>query len=157
MNTETIKELREETGLSLSEIKKALEDSAGDKAKALEILSLKAKEVAAKKGDRELASGIIGVYVYGGGTSTAIVELMCETDFVAKNEEFKALANDIAFHIVAMSPTSINNEDGEGEETALIKQSFIKDPSKTIEQKIEAAVQKFSENIQIRKFVRYSI
>ncbi len=157
MNTEIIKELRDETGLSLSEIKKALEDSNGDKIKALEILSLKAKEAAAKKMNRELGAGVIGVYIYGGGTAAAMVELMCETDFVAKNEEFKALANDIAFHIVAMNPTSINNEDEEGEDTALLKQSFIKDPSQTIEQKIEAAIQKFGENTQIRNFVRYGI
>lgn len=157
MSTEIIKELREETGLSLAEIKKALDSSNGDKVKALEILSEKAKEVAAKKGERELGAGILGVYVYGGGMSAAMVELMCETDFVAKNEEFKTLANDIAFHIVAMNPTSLNNEDGEGEETALLKQAFIKDPSQTIEQKIESAIQKFGENTQIRKFVRYSI
>ncbi len=157
MSTEIIKELREETGLSLAEIKKALEFADGDKTKALEILFEKAKEVAAKKGERELGAGVVGVYIYGGGTAAAMVELMCETDFVAKNEEFKALANDIAFHIVAMNPTSINNENGESEDTALLKQSFIKDPSQTIEQKIEAAIQKFGENTQIRKFVRYSI
>ena len=70
---------------------------------------------------------------------------------------FKTLANDIAFQIVAMSPTSLNNEDGLGEETALLKQAFIKDPSQTIEQKIEAAIQKFGENTKVGKFVRYSI
>lgn len=157
MSTEIIKELREQTGLSLGEIKKALDESNGDKTKALEILSAKAKEVAAKKGERELGAGIVGIYVYGGGTAAAMVELLCETDFVAKNEDFKALANDIAFQVVAMDPTSLNNEDGQGEETALLKQAFIKDPSVTIEQKIEAAVQKFGENTKIKKFVRYSI
>lgn len=157
MSTEIIKELRDETGLSLGEIKKALDASDGDKVRALEILSEKAKEVAAKKGERELGAGVVGVYVYGGGNAAAMVELMCETDFVAKNDEFKALANDIAFQIVAMDPTSMNNEDGNGEETALLKQAFIKDPAITIEQKIEAAIQKFGENTQIKRFVRYSI
>lgn len=157
MSTEIIKELREATGLSLGEIKKALDESNGDKEKALAILSEKAKEVAAKKSDRELGAGVIGVYVYGGGSSAAMVELMCETDFVSKNEEFKTLANDIAFHVVAMDPTSINNEDGQGEDTALLKQAFIKDPSQTIEQKIEAAIQKFGENTQVKRFVRYSL
>ena len=89
--------------------------------------------------------------------SAAMVELSCETDFVAKNEEFKALANEIAFHVVAMDPSSINNEDEAGEETSLLKQAFIKDPSQTIEQKIEAAVQKFGENTKVKRFVRYSI
>lgn len=157
MSTEILKELREETGLSLGEIKKALEAVNGDKAKALEILNEKAKEVALKKGDRELGAGMIGSYVYGGGTAASMVELMCETDFVSKNEEFKILANEIAFHITAMDPLSINNENGEGEDTALLKQAFIKDPSVTIEQKINGAIQKFGENIKVRKFIRYSI
>lgn len=157
MSTEIIKELRESTGLSLGEIKKALDESNGDKEKAMAILSEKAKEVAEKKSDRELGAGVVGIYVYGGGTAAAMVELSCETDFVAKNEEFKSLANDIAFHVVAMDPTSVNNEDGAGEDTALLKQSFIKDPSVTIEQKIQAAIQKFGENTQVKRFVRYSI
>ncbi|MEA4910497.1 Elongation factor Ts [bioreactor metagenome] len=157
MSTEIIKELREQTGLSLGEIKKALDESNGDKAKALEVLSEKAKAFAEKKGERLLGAGIIGSYVYGGGTAVAMVELFCETDFVAKNEEFKALANDIAFHIVAMSPTSLNNEDGLGEETALLSQAFIKDPSQTIGEKIDAAIQKFGENTKVGRFVRYSI
>jgi len=157
MSTEIIKELREATGLSLGEIKKALDTAEGDKAKAMAILAEKAKEVAEKKSDRELGAGVIGVYVYGGGSSAAMVELSCETDFVSKNEEFKTLANEIAFHIVAMDPSSINNEDGLGEETALLKQAFIKDPSQTIEQKIQSAIQKFGENTQVKRFVRYSI
>ncbi len=157
MSTEIIKELRDKTSLPLGEIKKALDASGGDKDKALEILAEKAKSVAEKKSDRELGAGIIGVYIYGGGTSTAMVELMSETDFVSKNEEFKKLANDIAFHIVAMNPSSIDNEDGLGEETALLKQAYIKDPSQTISQMIESAVQKFGENIKVNKFIRYSI
>ena len=157
MSTEIIKELRESTGLSLGEIKKALDASDGDKEKAMAILAEKAKEVAEKKSDRELGAGVIGFYVYGGGNAAAMVELSCETDFVSKNEEFKTLANEIAFHVVAMDPTSINNEDGAGEDTALLKQAFIKDPSVTIEQKVQAAIQKFGENTQIKRFVRYSI
>ncbi|MDQ1281976.1 MAG: elongation factor Ts [Patescibacteria group bacterium] len=157
MSTELIKELREATGLSLGEIKKALDESGGDKEKAMVILAEKAKEEAAKKAERELGAGVVGFYVYGGGMAAAMVELSCETDFVSKNEEFKALANDIAFQVVAMDPTSINNEDGAGEETALLKQSFIKDPSQTIEQKIEGAIQKFGENTKVKRFVRYSI
>lgn len=157
MSTEVIKELRDKTALPLGEIKKALEESNGDKDKALAILAEKAKLVAEKKSDRELGAGIIGIYVYGGGTSCAMVELRSETDFVSKNEEFKTLANDIAFHIVAMDPTSINNEDGAGEETALLKQAYIKDPSQTINDKIEGAIQKFGENIKVNRFIRYSI
>ena len=157
MSTEIIKEIRERTHLPLGEIKKALDASGGDKEKALAVLSEKAKLVAENKVGRDLGAGIVGVYVYGEGTAVAMVELMCETDFVSKNEEFKTLANEIAFHVVAMNPTSINNEDGLGEETALLKQAFIKDPSVSIEQKIEAAIQKFGENTKVTRFVRYAI
>ena len=154
---EIIKEIREQTSLSFTEIKTALSLAQNDKVKAMELLAEKAKEMAAKKSERELGAGIIGFYIHTTGTVAAMVELSCETDFVAKNEEFKTLANDLAFQIVALAPTSINNEDNAGEETALLKQSFIKDPNLTIEQKIQNAVQKFGENIQIKKFVRHAI
>jgi len=157
MSTEMIKELREETGLSFSEIKKALDFAGGDKIKALEALAERAKEVALKKSDRELGAGVIAVYKHNTGKVAAMIELSCETDFVSKNEEFLNLANDLAFHIVAMDPTSINNEDNTGEEFSLLKQSFIKDSSLTIEQKVQNAIQKFGENIAIKRFVRYSL
>ncbi len=152
-----IKELREETGLSFAQIKKALDEVGGDKEKARATLSEYSAAQAEKKSDRELAAGVISSYIHGTGTTGVLIELGCETDFVAKNEEFVALARDIAMHICAMAPTSINNEDGLGEETSLMKQSFIKDPSMTIEQKIQAAVQKFGENTKVIRFSRYSI
>lgn len=154
---DTIKELREETGLSFAQIKKALDEVGGDKQKALAVLSQYSAAQAEKKSDRELAAGVISAYVHSTGTIGVLLELGCETDFVAKNEEFVALAHDIAMHICAMAPTSINNEDGLGEETSLMKQSFIKAPDMTIEQKIQAAVQKFGENTKVVRFSRYSI
>jgi elongation factor Ts len=154
---DTIKELREETGLSFAQIKKALDEVGGDKQKALAVLSQYSAAQAEKKSDRELAAGVISAYVHSTGTIGVLLELGCETDFVAKNEEFVALAHDIAMHICAMAPTSINNEDGLGEETSLMKQSFIKSPDMTIEQKIQSAVQKFGENTKVIRFSRYSI
>jgi len=154
---EIIKEIREQTSLSFTEIKTALNLAQNDKAKAMELLAEKAKEMAAKKSERELGAGVVGFYIHTTGTVAAMVELSCETDFVARNEDFRVLANDLAFQIVALAPTSINNEDNTGEETALLKQIFIKDSAWTIEQKIQNAVQKFGENIQIKKFVRYAI
>lgn len=154
---DTIKELREETGLSFAQIKKALEEAGGDKDKAREILAQYSQAQAEKKADRDVNAGVVASYIHSSGTVGALVLLACETDFVAKNEEFKALAYDIAMHVCAMSPTSINNEDGAGEETALYKQPFVKDPSMTIEQKIQAAIQKFGENTKVSQFVRYSI
>ncbi len=154
---DTIKELREETGLSFAQIKKALDEAGGDKEKARAVLSEFSAVQAEKKSDRELGSGIVDAYIHASGGIGVLLELGCETDFVAKNEEFKSLAHDISMHICAMSPTSINNEDGLGEETALMKQSFIKDPTITVEQRIQAAVQKFGENTKVIKFTRYSI
>lgn len=154
---DTIKELREETGLSFAQIKKALDEAQGDKEGARKILSQYSSLQAEKKSDRELAAGVISAYVHSTGTIGVLLELGCETDFVAKNEEFVALAHDIAMHICAMSPTSINNEDGLGEETALMKQAFIKDSEMTVEQKIQGAIQKFGENTKVIRFTRYSI
>lgn len=154
---DTIKELREETGLSFAQIKKALDEAQGDKDKAREILSQYSEASAAKKADREIAAGVISAYVHTTGTIGVLLELGCETDFVAKNEEFVALAKDLAMHVCAMAPTSINNEDGAGEESALLNQAFIKNPDMTVKQRLEGAIQKFGENTQVTRFVRYNI
>jgi len=154
---DTIKELREETGLSFAQIKKALDEANGDKEKARAVLSEYSAAQAEKKADREVAAGVVSAYIHGNATIGVLLELGCETDFVAKNEEFIALAKDLAMHVCAMSPTSIDNEDGLGEETSLLKQAFIKDPSMTVEQKLQAVVQKFGENTKVIKFTRYAI
>lgn len=152
-----LKELREETGLSFAQIKKALDEANGDKEKAREILSAYSAASAEKKADRELGAGIVSSYIHSNGTIGTLLELSCETDFVAKTDEFKALAHDLAMHVTAMSPTSINNEDGAGEETALLKQPFLKDPTMTVEQRLAAAVQKFGENTKVTRFTRYAM
>ena len=154
---DTLKELREETGLSFAQIKKALDEAQGDKEKARAILAQYSENSASKKADREIVAGVVSSYVHSNGTIGVLLELGCETDFVAKNEEFVALAKDLAMHVCAMSPTSINNEDGLGEETALLKQSFIKSPDMTVEQRLAGAIQKFGENTKVTRFTRYSI
>jgi elongation factor Ts len=150
---DTIKELREETGLSFAQIKKALDEAQGDKDKAREILSQYSAAQAEKKSDREMAAGVVSAYVHTNGTTGVLLALGCETDFVAKNEEFVALAKDLAMHVCAMAPETVEGED----ETALLKQSFIKDAELTVEGRIQAAIQKFGENIKVTKFTRYSI
>jgi elongation factor Ts len=150
---DTIKELREETGLSFAQIKKALDEANGDKDKAREILSQYSAAQAEKKSDREVAAGAVAAYIHTNGTTGVLLELGCETDFVAKNEEFVALAKDLSMHVCAMAPETVEGED----ETALLKQSFIKDPEMTVEGRIQAAIQKFGENIKVVKFTRYSI
>jgi elongation factor Ts len=154
---DTLKELREETGLSFAQIKKALDEASGDKEKARVILAQYSEASASKKADREITAGVISAYVHGSGTIGVILELGCETDFVAKNEEFVSLAKDLAMHVCAMSPTSIEEEEGTDKEMALLNQSFIKDPSMTVKQRLEGAVQKFGENTRVTRFERYSI
>jgi elongation factor Ts len=111
ITTEQIKELRDKTGISIMQCKKALDESKGDFEKALVILRNKSGEFAAKKVDRTFKSGTIQAYVHSNGNVAAMVELDCETDFVASNEEFKALARDIAMHVVALDPKFLKKED----------------------------------------------
>ena len=99
-----IKSLRDETGVAVMQCKKALEDAGGDMEKARMMLRKKSGEIAAKKSDRTLGSGVVAAYIHGNASVGAMVELSCETDFVAKNEEFKKLAYEIAMHIAASNP-----------------------------------------------------
>ena len=104
ITTEQIKQLRDETGISVMQCKKALEETGGDKEKAIIILRKQGAKTAEKKAGRSLGAGVIGSYVHAGDAIGAMVVLSCETDFVAKNEEFKTLARDIAMQVAAMSP-----------------------------------------------------
>jgi len=111
ISTDQVKELRERTGLSIMQCKKALEESSGDMEKAIIILRKNSASIAGKKADRTLGAGTIASYIHGAGTVGAIVELSCETDFVAKNEEFKALAYDLAMQVAATDPQFIKMEE----------------------------------------------
>lgn len=111
ITTEQVKELRDQTGVSIMQCKKALEEANGDVEKALIILRKKSGEVAAKKGDRTFAAGTVQAYIHATGTVGAMVELVCETDFVSGNEEYKALARDIAMHVTASNPKFLKSTD----------------------------------------------
>lgn len=111
ITTEQVKALRDQTGISVMQCKKALEEAGGDMEKAMVILRKKSGELAAKKGDRTFGAGTVQAYIHATGTVGAIVEMNCETDFVANNEEFKALARDIAMHITATNPKFLNASD----------------------------------------------
>lgn len=111
ITTEEVKALRDKTGVSIMQCRKALEEAGGDMEKAIIILQKKGSDIAEKKADRELKAGAIQSYIHGLGNVGAIVELSCETDFVAKNEEFKALAYDIAMHVAATDPEFLRMED----------------------------------------------
>ncbi len=140
-----IKELRDKTGVSVAQCKKALEEAGGDIAKALEVLRAQGAEVAQKKSGRTLKAGTVSAYIHLGGALGAMVVLASESDFVSKNPEFKVLADEIAMHIAAMDPQ--NNEE-------LLAQPYIKDPSQTINDLVQTYVQKFGERIEVIRFVR---
>lgn len=106
-----LKELRDQTGVSVMQCKKALEEAGGDMEKALIILRKKGSEAAAKKGDRTLGAGAVGAYVHNTNEVAAMVVLSCETDFVSKNQEFVALARDLAMQVAATSPKYVSRED----------------------------------------------
>lgn len=111
ITTEQIKDLRDQTGVSVMQCKKALEEAGGDMAKALIILRKKSGEIAAKRGDRTFGAGTVQAYVHATGNVGTMINLLCETDFVSGNEEFKALARDIAMHITALNPKFLKKDD----------------------------------------------
>jgi elongation factor Ts len=135
-----VKELREQTGLSFDKIKKALDDAGGDRQKALEALAAQAGDAAAKKSEREVKDGAIGSYVHSNGKIGAMVQLGCETDFVARNDEFKNLARDLAMHASAMRPATPEE---------MLDQPFVKDPEMTVRDLINQSIAKLGENIQL--------
>jgi len=166
-----VKELRDRTGAGFKECKDILTQTEGDMNKAIEALKQKGLADAGKKQHREAREGRIEIYVHPGSRMAAMVELNCETDFVARNETFIALARDLALHIAATSPRYVRVEDvlaedvaASGlsaerfyEESVLLAQPFVKDASQTIHDKIQAGIARLGENIVVSRFVRYEI
>lgn len=146
MDIEQIKQLREETGAGVMETKKALEEASGNMAKAKKILQERGLVKAKKKTDRATAEGRIQAYIHTGGRVGALLELNCETDFVAKNEAFVHLAQEIAMQVASMAPKDV---------PALLTQDYIRDSSKKISDLISEAVAKLGENIVVRRFERF--
>ncbi len=127
ITTEQVKALRDQTGVSVMQCKKALEEAKGDMEKAIVILRKVSSGLSAKKADRSFNAGTIQTYVHANGTVAAMVELDCETDFVANNDEFKALARDIAMHVAASNPKFLKREDITEADTRAAKEVFAKE------------------------------
>lgn len=142
-----VMELRELTGVGMMDAKKALVEAGGDKNKAIEALRAKGAAVAEKKADRATGEGVVETYIHGNRIGV-MVEINCETDFVARNEDFKVFAHDVAMQIASMNPATVDD---------LYEQPFIKESSKSIRDLRNDLVQKIGENIQIRRFIRYSL
>lgn len=142
-----IKKLREETGAGIADCREALDEAKGDMTKAKAILKKKGLDKAKSKGEREVKAGLVEVYSHGGRVGV-LVELLCETDFVAKLEDFKSLAHEIALQIASMKPESVAD---------LLKQEYIRDNSQTIDDLVKGVVAKLGENIQIGRFERIAL
>ncbi len=193
ITSQLVKELREKTGAGMMDCKKALVETGGDIEKAVDLLRKKGLAAAAKRAGRETKEGVIGSYIHMGGKIGVLVEINCETDFVARTDDFQALVKDIAMHIAAAAPQYLSPEDvpeevverekeiyrsqavEEGrpekiidrivegklkkfyEEACLLNQKFIKEPSKTVSDRIAETIAKLGENIKVSRFVRFQL
>lgn len=145
--SDKIKKLREETDFSISECKKAIEKAKGDLEKAKKILSKSGQNLVKKKKARKTKAGVIESYIHPGKRIGVMVELNCESDFVARSEEFQRLAHELCLQIAAIPP----------EETPLLNQPWIRDETKTVKNLIDEYIAKFGENIILKRFVRYEL
>ncbi len=144
---EQVQKLRELTSAGVMECKKALEEAGGDFEKAKIIIYKRGLAKAERKGDRSTGAGLLHSYIHNERVGV-LLELRCETDFVARNESFKELAHNLAMHIAAMNPFNLEE---------LMTQIYIKDDSINIEEFIKSTIAKIGENIKIEKFCRYEI
>jgi len=162
-STEDVKRLREETGAGMLDCKKALDETKGDFGKAKEILRKKGHESAAKRTERVTAEGVIQSYIHHNHRLGVLVELNCESDFVARTEDFRKLAQQIALHIAGAGPLFVSPEEmpegaeGDPKETVLLLQPFVQDESRTIEDLIKATISKTGENIRVKRFARFEL
>ena len=163
ISVEMIKTLRERTSAGVMDSKRALEEAGGDLDRAEEILREQGIASAAKKAGRETSEGLVETYVHSGGRIGAMVELNCETDFVARTPEFRELAHDIALQVAAMSPSYVDagevpeGEAVEAEQFCLMQQPFIKDTTRTVSDLVTETVGRLGENIRVRRFSRFSL
>ena len=163
ISTEMIKELREQCGAGIMECRNALREVEGDIAKALQILKEKGLLKAEKKAERATAQGLIEAYIHIGGRIGAMIEVNCETDFVARTDEFKELAHNLAMQVAALAPQFIAKEeipegaDIEPQAACLLLQPYIRDPSQTVRDVIIETIAKVGENIKVSRFARFEL
>ena len=161
-----VKALREKTSASINDCRAALESSGGDERKAMELLRQRGEAIAEKRQGRTAAQGRVESYVHHDGRLAALVEVNCETDFVARTPEFLQFCRDVAMQVAAMSPQYIRREDapsdgppsGETLQTAcLLEQPFVKDAAVTMGDLLKALIAKTGENVFIRRYARFAV
>jgi len=163
ISLELVKELREQSGAGIMQCRNALVEAQGNRGRALEFLKeqglLKAKE----KAERTAAEGLIEAYIHTGGRVGAMVEVNCETDFVARTDEFKQLAHQLAMQVAAMDPKFVSEEDVpegadiEPQSACLLRQPYIKDPEMSIQDIITETIARVGENIKVSQFARFEL
>jgi elongation factor Ts len=163
ISTKMIKELREQSGAGIMDCRSALVGTEGDMEKALEVLKEKGLLKAQKKAERATGQGLVEAYIHTAGRIGAMIEVNCETDFVARTDEFREVAHCLAMQVAALSPQFISEEEipegveMEPQEVCLLLQPYIKDPTKSVKDVIMETVAKVGENIQVRRFTRYEL
>jgi elongation factor Ts len=193
IDAQMVKELRERTGAGMMDCKQALQETGGDIEKSIDTLRKKGLAAAAKRAGRAAAEGAVGSYIHAGGKIGVLLEVNCETDFVARTEDFQELVRDIAMHVAAAEPRFVRRDevtdevlaqereiyraqalasgkpeavvdkivDGKLEkfyaQAVLLDQAFVKDPDRTVQDLVTAAVARMGENIQVRRFARFKL
>jgi elongation factor Ts len=163
ISVEAVRELRKRTNAGIADCNKALLEMGGDMEKAIEFLKQRGVAIAEKKKDELVAEGVIETYVHHTKRIGALVELNCETDFVARTTEFKELAHDLAMQIAASYPQFISSEEmppeaeTDPQQACLLSQPFIKDPARTVQEIIAETIAKVGENIRVRRFARFEL
>jgi elongation factor Ts len=163
VSAETVKKLRDLTGAGMLDCKKALEETGGELDKAKKILRQRGIAIAEKKAAQQTRQGLVEAYIHADGRLGALVELNCQTDFVARTDGFRDLAHDLAMQVAATNPQHIAPEelpagsDGNPEELCLLAQPFIRDPSRSIQDLINDIIAKTGENIRVRRFARFHL
>ena len=163
ISTAMIRELRDKTGAGIMDAKRALEQAEGDTAKAEELLMEKGLASAAKRSGRTATEGVVEAYIHGGGRIGAIVQVNCETDFVARTDDFKSLAKNLAMQVAAMSPqfvdrNSVPDDAGDvPDEALLMEQDYIREPGTKISELVTRTSAATGENIIVSKFSRFEL
>ncbi len=163
ISVEKIKELRDQCGAGIMECRSALLEVGGDMEKALQILKEKGLLKAEKKAERATGQGLVEAYIHAGGRIGAMIEVDCETDFVARTEEFKELAHNLAMQVTALAPQFIAKEEVPAEDdidpqaACLLLQPYIRDPSKTVRDVIVETIARVGENIRVSRFARFEL
>ena len=163
VTVELVRTLREQTGAGVMECKEALVSNDGDLEKAADSLRSKGLAQVAKRAGRDTTEGIVEAYVHTGGRVGAIVELACETDFVARTGDFRELAHDLAMQVAAMAPTYVDKKEMEEGDTrpaaqvSLLQQPFIKKSGSSVEEVVQELAAKVGENVRVLRFTRLAL